>query len=565
MKPIGLYLMISLFQLPQIAKSQLMQAKNLFTWDDTLRGSITQYRKGWDVIKYDLTVKPDIVAKTIEGKSIITYYESLPVRTMQIDLQQPLIADSIVDDNGHRYVFRRENNVCFVYLRDSLATYKFLPGSRKIIVYYHGSPKEARRAPWDGGLVWSTDAEGNPWIATACQELGASAWWPCKDHQSDEPDSGTTIHLVAPDTLTAISNGRLQNVSASSNGYKTWNWQVINPINSYDITMNIGKYNHWEDTLMGEGGKLDLQYWVLKYNVEKAKNQFEQVKPMIHTHEYWFGKYPFYQDSYKLVETPFLGMEHQSAVAYGNKYQNGYLGRDLSGSGWGLKWDFIIIHESGHEWFGNSITTKDIADMWVHEGFTCYSETLYTETLFGKNAGEAYNYGIRKNIKNEGNIIGVYGVNKEGSGGDMYYKAANMVNIIRRVINNDTKFRKILRGLNASFYHQTVTTKQIEDYISNESSFNFSKIFDQYLRTTQIPVLEYYVSENEKKLFVRWANCVPGFNLPLRLSAPEDNFAVAPTENWTSVPVPRNLQLPALFEVIVKKYYIEVSKVKAKA
>lgn len=554
-------LVVVCFLFTLISEAQLMEEKNLFTKADTLRGTITEYRKGWDVIRYDLTVQPDIITKSIEGKNLITYKEDLPVRVMQIDLQQPLAIDSITGNNNN-YKFRRDGNVCFVYLRDSLAKYKFAPGIRQLTVYYHGTPKEAKRAPWDGGLVWKTDLNNNPFIATACQGLGASIWWPCKDHQSDEPDSGMSIRIIAPDTLVAISNGRLQNVSNSKGGYKTWTWQVKNPINTYDVTMNIGKYTKWSDTLTGEGGKLDLDYWVLDYNLEKGKKQFEQVKPMIRSHEYWFGKYPFYQDSYKLVETPFLGMEHQSAVAYGNKFENGYLGRDLSGSGWGLKWDFIIIHESGHEWFGNSITTKDLADMWVHEGFTSYSETLFTETMFGKQAAAEYNFGIRKNIRNDKTIIGFYGVNKEGSG-DMYYKASNMLNIIRQAINDDAKFRSILRGINSKFYHQTVTTKQIEDFISKESGHDFTKIFDQYLRTTQVPTLEYYSSKNKKKLFFRWANCTSGFNLPIIISQGKEDVTITPTETWKTATLPKKIMLPNLSDIIEKRYYVTTKQVKA--
>jgi aminopeptidase N len=563
MKWTGVILIVLCSSFPLLLKAQLMAEKNVFTKADTLRGSITEYRNGWDVLKYELTVQPDIVTKTIEGKNIITYKEDLPVRTMQIDLQQPLIVDSITGENNNSYRFRRDNDICYVYLRDSLAKIKFLPGIRKIRIYYHGTPKEAKRAPWDGGLVWKFDAKNNPWIATACQGLGASVWWPCKDHQSDEPDSGVTVHIIAPDTLTAVSNGRLQNVSPSLHGSKTWSWHVTNPINSYDVTMNIGRYVRWKDTLMGEDGKLDLEYWVLDYNEEKAKKQFEQVKPMIHSHEYWFGKYPFYSDSYKLVETPFLGMEHQSAVAYGNKYENGYLGRDLSGTGWGLKWDFIIIHESGHEWFGNSITSKDLADMWIHEGFTNYSETLYTETRFGKQAASEYNYGIRANIKNDKPIIGFYGVNKEGSG-DMYYKGGNILNLLRQALSNDAKFRNILRGLNAAFYHQTVTTKQVEDYISKESNVDFSKLFDQYLRTTQIPALEYYFSKNNQKIFFKWTNCVKGFNLPVNIATDTENFSIDPTENWKNAPLPKNLTTSSLIDAISKHYYIVVKQVNSK-
>jgi len=545
---------------PLLSVAQLMEQKEVFTKADTLRGTITKYRQGWDVLKYDLTIQPNITNKSITGKNTITYWEDSAVTTMQIDLQQPLAVDSIIGQNNKKYTFRRDNNVCFVYVRDSLTTFKISPGTRTITIYYHGVPKEAKRAPWDGGLVWSKDSTGSPFVATACQGLGASVWWPCKDHQSDEPDSGMTIHIIAPDTLTAVSNGRLKNTSNPVKGFRTWSWEVKNPINTYGITMNIGKYAAWKDTMMGEDGILDLEYWVLNYNLGKAKRQFEQVKPMLHSHEYWFGKYPFYEDGYKLVETPFLGMEHQSAVAYGNNYQNGYRGRDLSGTGHGLKWDFIIIHESGHEWFGNNITSKDLADMWIHEGFTNYSETLYTQYLFGKGAGDDYCNGIRKNIQNDRTIIGYYGVNKEGSG-DMYYKGANMLHMIRQAIDNDTIFRNILRGLNKDFYHQTVTTKQVEDYISEKSGYEFSKVFDQYLRTTQIPVLEYYLSKNKQKINFRWTNCVSGFNLPVNAIVNEGKLSIKPTESWQSAAIIQKAAAPTLPIDIEKNYYIEVKQV----
>jgi aminopeptidase N len=392
--------------------------------------------------------------------------------------------------------------------------------------------------------------------------LGASIWWPCKDHQSDEPEEGMTISITAPDSLSAISNGRLKNISVPLNGYKTWLWEVKNPINNYSVTMNVGKYTNWNDTMSGEKGKLDLEYWVLDYNLDKAKKQFEQVKPMLRAFEHWFGPYPFYDDSYKLVETPFLGMEHQSAIAYGNGYKNGYRGTDLSGSGWGMKWDFIVVHESGHEWFGNNITAKDIADMWIHESFTNYSETLFTDYYYGKTAGEDYCYGIRKNIKNDIPIIGKYNVNEEGSG-DMYYKGGNMINIIRNTINDDRKFREILRGLNSTFYHQTVTTQEVENYISNESNFNFRPVFDQYLRTTRIPILEYSIAKNKKKISFRWTNCVDGFNLPLVLRNGNRAFLLKPTKVWRTN---SSAKIVSIFNpsAVENNYYLHVKKINKK-
>jgi aminopeptidase N len=547
---------------PLLSVAQLMEQKVAFTKADTLRGTITRYREGWDVLKYELTVQPDIENKTIKGKNLITFREQSIIDTIQIDLQQPLVVDSIIGRNNKRYNFIRDGNVCFVTMPQELEKNKFTPAILNITVYYHGAPKEAKRAPWDGGLVWSKDSTGSPFVATACQGLGASVWWPCKDHQSDEPDSGMVVHIIAADSLTAVSNGRLKNTSVASRGVRTWSWEVKNPINTYGITMNIGKYVSWKDTLMGEGGRLDLEYWVIKNNLEKAKKQFEQVKPMLHSHEYWFGQYPFYEDSYKLVETPFLGMEHQSAVAYGNNYLNGYRGKDLSGTGHGLKWDFIIIHESGHEWFGNNITSKDLADMWIHESFTNYSEVLYIQNMFGKAAADDYCFGIRKNIQNDKTIIGYYGVNKEGSG-DMYYKGANMLNMIRHAIDNDTLFRNILRGLNKDFYHQTVTSKQVEDYISTQSGFGFSTVFDQYLRTTQIPVLEYYLSKNKQKIYYRWTNCVKGFNLPVVATIHDTKLSIKPLEEWQNASIPLKAASPTLPMDIEQYYYIQVKQVEA--
>ena len=559
MKYKGNLLLIICLLIAGFANAQLLTQKAKFTYDDTLRGSITTYRQGWDVLRYDLQVEADIETKAISGNNKITYYESLPVREMQIDLQKPLVIDSVVGDYGNLLSYRQLGNAWLVRLKPDGGMIKFLPGKRWLKVYYHGVPKAATRPPWDGGLIWRKDSLNNPLVATACQGLGASIWWPCKDHQSDEPDSGMTIKIIAPDTLSAISNGRLQNVSPSANGTKTWTWLVTNPINNYDVTMNIGKYTHWSDTLRGVAGILDMDFWVLNYNLEKAKSQFAQAKLMLRSFEYWFGKYPFYEDSYKLIETPFLGMEHQSGIAYGNKYSNGYLGTDLSGTGWGLKWDFIIVHESGHEWFGNNITSNDLGDMWLHEGFTNYSETLFTETYYGKQAANDYNFGTRKKIKNNSPIIGPYGVNEEGSG-DMYSKGGNLLQLIRHSIDNDSLFRNILVGLNTQFYHATVTTRQVEDYIGAKSGIDFSKVFDQYLRTTQIPVLEFYTTNKRRTIHYRWSKCVDRFNLSLVLNKGNDSLRINPTTEWQTLGVKKKQQgiwSPAEIE---KNYYIKVDK-----
>ena len=389
-------------------------------------------------------------------------------------------------------------------------------------------------------------------MSVACQGLGASVWYPCKDHQSDEPDRGATISITVADTLVAVANGRLISTS-SKNGLSTYTWGVVNPINNYNIIPYIGKYVHWQEVFPGEKGNLNCDYWVLDYELDQAKLQFQQVSKMLKCFEHWFGPYPFYEDGYKLVQSPHLGMEHQSAVAYGNKFENGYLGKDLSQTGWGLKWDFIIVHESGHEWFGNNITTKDLADMWVHEGFTNYSETIFTTCEFGVEAGNDYVVGTRKRTRNDRPIIAAYGVNDEGSG-DMYYKGGNLLHTVRQVINNDEKFRLMLREINSKFYHQTVTSQQIESFISSYSGIDFSKTFDQYLRDIKIPELEYKIEKNI--LSFRWTNCIPGFDLPLKIQAGGEHW-IHPTEKWTKLKLtartPVQLQVDRSFYVTTKE------------
>lgn len=554
------------FTIVSTANAQLLENETTFTKQDTLRGSITPGRVWWDVLKYDLAVTPNFDKFTISGTTVISFrLVKKPGKQMQIDLQNPLIIDSVIL-NGTSMTFRRDGNAWFIdipkgRLPKSAAS---AGGTHELRIVYHGVPKPALRAPWDGGIVWKKDKNGNPWINVACQGLGASVWWPCKDHQSDEPDNGVTISVTTPDTLMNVSNGRFQNVTNDGNGHKTWTWAVTQPINLYNVTMNVGKYVHFSDTLQGEKGKLDLDYYVLDYNLEKAKKQFEQVKPMLRAFEYWFGPYPFYEDGYKLVESHHLGMEHQSAVAYGNEYMNGYRGNDLSGTGWGKKFDFIIIHESGHEWYGNNISSKDIADMWVHEGFTNYSETLYTDYLYGEEAGNAYLQGIRRNIRNDRPIIGKYNLNNEGSG-DMYPKAANMIHMVRQIIGDKSTFRLLLRDMNEKYYHKTVTSAQIEDFMSKRTGYNLSKMFDQYLRTTQVPTLEYYLSteNNSQILYYRWSNCVKGFNMPIRLPGNSNGKygLMLATENWQQMRTNFNAG-EDLSKLMDKNFYVNYKKVK---
>jgi aminopeptidase N len=553
-----------------IAHSSLLtalhaQEKQNFTYADTLRGSITPERAWWDVLRYDITVKPDYASKTIEGSVVIAFSSAKDgENVMQIDLQQPLLIDSVIFKNGKAIFERADSNVYYLHLKNvSKNAYHTTKENKKgyvindLTIYYHGTPREAIKPPWDGGWIWKKDKLGRPWMSVACQGLGASVWYPCKDHQSDEPDNGASLSIIVPDTLVAVGNGKLASSQKNNDGTKTYKWEIKNPINNYNIIPYIGKYVNWSDTLHGEKGTLDLNFWVLDYNLDTAKKQFQQTKPILHSLEYWYGPYPFYEDGYKLVEAPHLGMEHQSAVAYGNGYQNGYHGMDLSGTGWGMKWDFIIEHESAHEWYGNNITSKDLADMWIHESFADYSETLYTEYLFGKDAGNDYNAGIRKRITNTETIIPQYNVNAEGSG-DMYYKGGNMLQAIRHVINDDAKWRSILRGLNKTFYHQTVTTKQVEDYISKNAGIDLGKVFDQYLRNTQIPQLSYYYSADKKQIHYRWDSCIAGFNMPLTLIHDNKSTHIYPALTW------KTSNDAASFDTawIERNYYIKIKEVK---
>ena len=470
---------------------------------------MTPERAWWDLKHYDLSIEVDPATKSIRGSNEIRFEATAPGRLMQIDLQQPLrIMKAELGEK--ELTFSRNKNVYLIDFGKEIP--KGTTESLKL--FYQGKPTESKNPPWSGGFSWDTDSEGKPFIATTCQGIGASIWWPCKDHGADEPDEGININITVPEELTAVSNGRLASTDHDKQkGLKTFHWVVTQPINNYCVSVNIGNYVSFSDEWEGEFGELDLQYWVLEHQREKAIAHFKEVPRTIEAFEHWFGKYPFYEDSYKLVVVPYPGMEHQSAVTYGNGFRNGYRGKDLSGTGVGMKFDFIIVHESGHEWFGNSISAEDIADLWVQEGFTNYAENLFVEFHFSKQQAEDYVIGCRKLIKNDRPIIGVYGVNHRGSG-DMYYKGGNMLHMMRHIVNDDQKWRSILLGLNKTFWHQTVTSKQIEDYVSRESDFDFSKVFDQYLRTTDIPQLKYEIKD--KTLSYHLEDAVEGFEIPAR-------------------------------------------------
>lgn len=507
-------------------------AQTGFTRADTLRGSNGPARAWWDVTWYDLNVRISPADSSITGANTIVYdvVQARPDPSLQIDLQGPLAIDSVVS-GGSRLEWTSEGNAHFVHLPGPTTA-----GERgSVTVHYGGRPVIAALPPWDGGFIWATDGQGAPWVATANQGRGASVWWPNKDFQGEEPDSQRIV-LTVPTSMTAVSNGRLRGTRTNDDGTHSFEWFVSAPINNYGIAVNAGDFAHWQETFDGLDGPLSLDFWPLAENLDAARRQWAQTGPMLRCFESWFGPYPWYDDGFKMIESPHLGMEHQSAIAYGNGYQNGYLGTDLSGTGRGLDWDFIIVHEAAHEWWGNNITTRDVADMWVHESFANYAENLYVECLYGsERAGAEYVIGTRERILNDTPIVGHYGVQNAGSG-DMYDKGGNMLHTIRQLVGDDARWRAILRGLNTTFARQIVTGATIEATIEREAGIPLGRVFDQYLRTARIPVLEWSIRNG--RLDYRWVDVVDGFSMPVSvLLAPGTTMLLHPSTEWQSAPV----------------------------
>ncbi len=548
MKQLGI--LLCLISLTFQGHAQLLKAREIFSRGDSLRGQLTPLRTCYDINYYHLDVKVDPDKRFISGSNLFRFTAVEDLTRLQVDLFDNLKVEKVLY-KGEELPFKREYHAVFIEFPQPIRKSEV----DSFTVYYSGHPVQAKRAPWDGGFDFKKDSNGKHWIATACQGLGASVWWPNKDHQSDEVDS-MLISISVPDGLINVSNGRFRGKETLGDGYNRFHWFVGNPINNYNVAVNIGDYVHFADTFQGEKGVLDLDYWVLRENEAKAKPHFDaNVKPMLRAFEYWFGPYPFYNDGFKLVETAHLGMEHQSAIAYGNKYQNGYLGRDGSGTGWGNKWDFIIIHEAGHEWFGNNITSNDLADMWIHESFTNYSESLYIDYHYGKQAGQEYVHGNRMGIQNLTPLIGYYHVNNSGSG-DMYNKGGVLHNMVRTIIDDDEQWRQILRGLNKEFYHRTVDYDDIVNYISKHSEHDFSPIFAQYVRYPSIPTLEFKFNENGQ-VVCRWIADVPDFNMPVRIRAKGGQYQfIHPNRRFTPIPLPG--LTPDNLEVDTFNFYIGV-------
>ena len=523
---------------------QSLSAQN-FTRKDSLQGGLRPERTCFDVLHYDLNIKVNPDERTVVGYNDINFKVINNTSKIQLDLFENMQVDSIVF-NSKKLNYKREFNAVFIDFPEVLTP----KSEENLRFYYSGKPIIAKNAPWDNGFTYKKDKLGKPWIVVTSQGTGASLWYPVKDSQSDEPDFGATIKVAVPNGLMNVSNGRLIGSKDLKNGYTRWDWEVKNPINTYSITVNIGDYSHIHENYKG----LDLDYYVIRGNETAAQMHFEEVKPMMDCFQSKFGPYPFANDGYKLVETPYVGMEHQSAISYGNKYINGYFGIDRSGTGIGLLFDYIIIHESGHEWFGNSITSKDSADMWIHEGFTCYTEAVYVECQYGYDKGQLYINGLKRNIENLAPIIGPYGVNKEGST-DMYEKGSLMLNTLRHIVNDDIKWWKLFLKYSETFRNKIIDNQTVINFFNKETRMNLTPVFNQYLKHTTIPKLEY--RKTKGKLQYRWKADETKFNMPVDIKIKSKKYRLYPTNTWNTSKYKIN-KLEDV-EVLTNDFYIDVN------
>jgi aminopeptidase N len=508
-----------------------------------LLNSPNSYQEWWDIQHFEIDLKPDYNRKFISGTNTIQFKVLRAGQQMKIDLFQPMNILRVLWRN-QSLPFHREENAYLIEFPSPLHKYMI----ESISIEFEGHPQEATKPPWESGWIWTSDKMGRPWVSVAAQGTGAAVWLPCKNQLNDEPNLGVLLNITVPDTLVAIANGKLTKSVINKDRTTTYQWKVANPINHYSIIPYIGKYANSNTSYHGLKGILDRSYCVLDYNIEKAQQHFRQTDTILSAFEYWMGPYPFYEDGYKIVEAPMPGMEHQSAIAYGNHFENGYAGTDMSSTGWGLKWDFMLVHESGHEWFGNSITANSVNDSWFHEAFGKYLETLYTDYAFGTVAGDAFSQGIWKRIKNDAPVI--------GSGtSDQYYKGSALLHMIRKSVGDEI-FRQLLHSLNKQYYHSTITTEQLLNHINNFTGTDFTKIFEQYLRSVDVPVLEYYFKQGY--LHFRWTNCVQGFNLAVPVTIGNKNKIITkPTTAWSKIKTGRGDSLS-----VDKNYYIKISKTK---
>jgi aminopeptidase N len=499
------------------------------TKDDLLRGAYGEYRSNNDLLFYKLKLRVDPVAKKVTGTNLVRFRMLVPGQRIQLDLTQELAVDGVTA-GGKPLKFVREERALYVDFPSLLPKGEV----QEITVAYSGTPKAQGRF---GCFSFDKNAEGKPWITTACEQEGASVWWPNKDQWLDEPQDGMEIDVSVPNGLMDVSNGRFQGKTDLGDGYTEWKWLVHYPINNYDVALNIGDYQHFDGVHVNKetGEKTTLDYYAMPEDLEKAKVQFAQVPEMLDAYEHYFGEYPFDEDGYKLIQVPYAGMEHQSAVAYGNHFENGYYGRDWTGVGISPKFDFIIIHESGHEWFGNAVTAKDRSDMWIHEGWTTYLEVLYVEHRWGKADAIRYVNGLRQKVGNQRAIVPPRGVNAEPTQ-DMYFKGALMLNTLRSVIDDDAKWFEDIHDFYQAFKYKTIMTEDVEAWWNKQTSMNLTPFFDEYLRHKDLPVLELKTGAIAGFVEYRWKADEPGFAMPIRVGSSQHWTVVTPVTNkWNKM------------------------------
>lgn len=501
-----------------------------YTRADSLRGGLRVERTAYDVVHYDLDIRVVPDSQRIRGSNTITFRATGSADRLQVDLFANMEITAILLDKKP-VKFSREYNAVFVEIPSLKA------GSiHTLRIAYQGEPEVGKNPPWDGGLIWTKDEAGDPWVAVACQGKGASLWWPTKDHPADEPDS-MRIRVTVPPGLINVSNGKLRRETKQKDGWTQFDYAVTYPINNYNVTINVGKFVHFGERMEGKS-PLTMDYYVLRESEAKAREQFKQVRPMMEVFEKAFGSYPFRRDGYKLVESPHLGMEHQSAVAYGNKWVNGYKGTSTSAEG--VLFDFIIVHETAHEWWGNHVTAADDADMWIHESFGAYAEAVYVEGLWGYDAAMRYQNSKKQQISNQRPIIGTYGVRQPGSP-DMYPKGAMALNTFRHIVDNDSLWWSILRGIQSEYGMRTIHADTLVDYLTRRSGRNFRPVFDQYFQFSSLPTLDVSIAKKgaSTTLRCRWAANVEGFDMPIRWRADKGEWKkLSPrTNEWASVTV----------------------------
>jgi aminopeptidase N len=508
-----------------------------------LRGEYGAHRANNDLLSYHLDVRVDPEKKFLSGKNTIRFKMLKADTRIQLDLHAALNVDKILLDTTP-LKYERESGAVFVDFPRTLLAGRVYA----IDFYYSGSPTEIGRF---GGIAFRKDSSGRHWINTACQGDGASIWWPNKDQWRDEVEN-MRISVAIPNGLMDVSNGKFVGKTDLGDGYTRWDWLVQYPINNYNVSLNIGNYVHFSDRL----DDLPLDFYVLPENLERAKKQFAQAKGMIEAFQHYFGEYPFKKDGYKLIEAPYSGMEHQSAVTYGNRFANGYLERDWTGVGISTRFDFIIIHESGHEWFGNSITASDVSDMWIHEGWTTYLECLYVEYMYGRDDGLKYTNAYKLKVKNQQPIIPRRGVN-DTPPQDQYFKGALFLNTLRSILNDDKQWWALLRDFYQRFKYQNIMTEDVLDYFNRKTGKNLTPVFNQYLRRAALPVLELKFDDANGAVAYRWKADEPEFAMPVRVGMKDRWQIIQPTTTWKTMKTPLRKDE---FAVATELYYIEVSK-----